>query len=265
MDSFDQGVIRRKVHEFYALKKELPTINKLLTVLRDEINFKGGRETLRKSLRKIGFHYRKTQSNRKVLTERNDISAWRAKYLQELKQNSLSGNPRPVIYLDETYIHSSHTSNKCWQSQETDGVLEPVSKGQRFIIVHAGGKMGFVQNANLVFKSNTKSGDYHDEMNNTNFKKWLTEKLLPNLEEPSLIIMDNAPYHSIRFNKTPTTNTNKPEIIKWLTDNRLDFSSELTKPQLLEIVKQNKPDPVYEIDSTTWPQMLTTASVSLRP
>ncbi|KAJ0175323.1 hypothetical protein K1T71_009464 [Dendrolimus kikuchii] len=90
--------------------------------------------------------------------------------------------------------------------------------------------MGFVQNANLVFKSNTKSGDYHDEMNNTNFKKWLTDKLLPNLEEPPLIIMDNAPYHSIRMNKTPTTNTNKPEIQKWLADNRLDFTSELTKP-----------------------------------
>lgn len=110
VDSFDLGLIKRKVHEFYAIKRELPTINKLLTVLKDDINFQGSRETLRKLLRTIGFRFQKTQSNRKVLTERNDISAWRAKYLQELNKNALSANRRPVVYLDETYIHSSYTT-----------------------------------------------------------------------------------------------------------------------------------------------------------
>ncbi|CAH0730993.1 unnamed protein product, partial [Brenthis ino] len=30
------------------------------------------------------------------------------------------------------------TAGKCWQNDDEDGVLEPISKGQRFIIVHAG-------------------------------------------------------------------------------------------------------------------------------
>ncbi|CAG4982671.1 unnamed protein product [Parnassius apollo] len=69
--------------------------------------------------------------------ELNDITAWRALYLQTIKRNDET-EKLPVVYLDETYIHSGHTAGKCWQDDDEDGVLEPVSKGQRFIIVHAG-------------------------------------------------------------------------------------------------------------------------------
>lgn len=246
VDDFDMGVIRRKVHEFYSAKKEVPTVKKLLEVLKTEINYTGQRESLRKLLHKVGFRFKKSQSNRKVLMERNEISAWRAKYLHAVDKNNKSPQPRPLIYLDETYIHSSHTSGKCWQGEGEDGVLEPVSKGQRYIIVHAGGDTGFVTNALLVFKSNTKSGDYHDEMNSTNFKKWVIEKLVPNLREPSIIVMDNAPYHRICVNKVPNTNSLKKDMQLWLTQNKIDYGENLTKPQLLEIIKRNKPEKILE-------------------
>jgi hypothetical protein len=45
---------------------------------------------------------------------------------------------RPVIYLDETYLHSSHTTPYEWADDSTAGVKAPMSKGQRFIIVHGG-------------------------------------------------------------------------------------------------------------------------------
>ncbi|KAJ0183959.1 hypothetical protein K1T71_000382 [Dendrolimus kikuchii] len=64
VDQYDLQVIRRKIHEFYAFKKEVPTINKLLQILKEEINFKGSRETLRKILRKNGFQFRKTKNNK---------------------------------------------------------------------------------------------------------------------------------------------------------------------------------------------------------
>lgn len=130
-----------------------------------------------------------------------------------------------------------------------DGVLEPISKGQRFIIVHAGSNQGFVENACLVFKSQTKSGDYHDDMNHTNFKKWVLEKLAPNLNEPSLIIMDNASYHNTIVNKPPNTSSRKSEIIDWLRVNNIEYSEIYTRSQLLEIVNRNKPEPVYVVDA----------------
>lgn len=109
-----------------------------------------------------------------------------------------------------------------------------MSKGNKWIIVHAGGETGFVENALLVFKSNTKSGDYHEEMNNTNFKKWITEKLLPNLYTDSIIVMDNVPYHSICINKCPNTNSKKADMQSWLTENNVEFNESYTKPQLYE-------------------------------
>ena len=45
----------------------------------------------------------------------------------------------------------------------------PNGKGQRLIVVHAGGVEGWVEGADLVFKSKTNSADYHDEMNNQHF------------------------------------------------------------------------------------------------
>jgi hypothetical protein len=61
------------------------------------------------------------------------------------------------------------------------------------IILHAGTQNGFVSGASLIFISGTKSGNYNDLMNGENFEQWMMSQLLPNLEEPSVIVMDNAP------------------------------------------------------------------------
>ncbi|KAJ4442360.1 hypothetical protein ANN_03946 [Periplaneta americana] len=42
--------------------------------------------------------------------------------------------------------------------------------------------------------------DYHGQMNSTNFERWVNTQLLPNLPEKSVVVMDNAPYHSIQEN-----------------------------------------------------------------
>lgn len=49
---------------------------------------------------------------------------------------------RPLISTDESYPDSSLL-----------GLKAPISKGNRLIIVHAGGKMGFIPNALLLFRS----------------------------------------------------------------------------------------------------------------
>ena len=50
----------------------------------------------------------------------------------------------------------------------------------------------FHTNSLLLFRSGSKSGDYHDDMNHANYKKGLQEKLFPNLESKSVIVVDNA-------------------------------------------------------------------------
>ncbi|XP_045445837.1 uncharacterized protein LOC123653905, partial [Melitaea cinxia] len=100
LDDFDRCATRHKIHEFYSVKKELPTLTKLLHEMRSEINFKGSRTTLWRIMKDMGFYFKKCGSKRKVLMERYDIVAWRYRYLEELRNNRL-GNQRPVVCLDE--------------------------------------------------------------------------------------------------------------------------------------------------------------------
>ena len=58
VDDFDCDAIRRTVHEFYA-KKEYPTLDKLLQILKEKELFTGGRINLWKLLRKIDLDTRR--------------------------------------------------------------------------------------------------------------------------------------------------------------------------------------------------------------
>lgn len=90
----------------------------------------------------------------------------------------------------------------CWQSNEERGLLSHIGKGPRLIIVHAGGQGEFIDRALIIFKSKSKTGDYRSDMNFANFSKWTREKLLANLPPNSVIVMDNASYHSVQEEKS---------------------------------------------------------------
>lgn len=247
LDDFDLCAVRHKIQEFYTVRKEVPSIKRLLVALKKDINFNGGRESLRLILKKLGYHYKKCRNQRNILIERFDIVAWRDKYLLEIEAIKQSG--MPIVYLDESYIHTSLNHSKCWQSEDEPGVSKAVATGKRYIIVHCGGKAGFVPNALLLYNDKEKKQDYHDAMNLANFKKWVMEKLVPNLTEPTCIVMDNARYHSGQLNKPPTIVNKKQDIANWLTRNEIQYPINATKDMMLVLVKKNKPDPVYVIDN----------------
>ncbi|CAH0725633.1 unnamed protein product, partial [Brenthis ino] len=145
---------------------------------------------------------------------------------------------RPVIYLDETSVHASYPLQKCWQSVKEPVVLASDSVGARWIIAHAGSKSGFVENGLLLFKSKSKSNDYHDDMNSVNFTLWMKEKIVPCLPLTSIVVMDNASYHSTQINKTPTMGNTKAELKEWLMKNGIEVDDCWTKPQLYDIIKR---------------------------
>ena len=93
----------------------------------------------------------------------------RIHYIQKIRY--YRSQNRPFIYLDETYLHSGHTCSKSWSDESSNGLFSNISKGNRLIIIHAGGEMGFIPNCLLMFKSGTKTGDYHHKMNSENYGK----------------------------------------------------------------------------------------------
>lgn len=82
------------------------------------------------------------------------------------------------------------------------------------------------------------------------FEKWFTDKLLPNIPPNSIIVMDNAPYHSVALEKAPTKSTRKADIQLWLTKKGVPWSEDMVRAELLELSqKVNTPSIVYRIDT----------------
>jgi hypothetical protein len=208
--------------------------------LKNDYGWKGSTSSLRRVLMKIGFKWAKTPDNRKILIETSEIRLLRFKYLDKIKEYRREG--RPIVYLDETYINAGHTITKCWTDGSAQGLLAPISKGRRLIIVHAGGEMGFVPNALLIFKSGckSKSSDYHDDMNAENYERWLKEKLIPNLPQNSVVVTDNASYHNVQLNRAPTSVSRKLEMKEWLMQKNIPFDENSYKIQLYDIIKRHK-------------------------
>lgn len=255
-DSFDINVIKMVIHNFYVVEKKVPTCKKLLANIRDKIQFPWGEQSLRRLLKRIGYQWKKCNNRRKVLIERPDIVDKRFHYLRKIREYRRES--RQIIYIDESWVDANLTFRKCWQSESEPGVITDTSSSNRLIIAHAGSEDGFVEGALLNFKAGTTSGDYHGQMNTDNFGKWVKEKLLclpsdisvddNNLYVPvsnipcnSVIIMDNAPYHSAQLNKPPSKSSVKKVMIEWLQKNYINCSENMRKAELFELIQLHKP------------------------
>lgn len=60
---------------------------------------------------------------------------------------------RPIIFTDESYILGTHTQSKESSDNSLLWLKKPISKGNRLIMVHAGGRTGLIEIALLQFKS----------------------------------------------------------------------------------------------------------------
>lgn len=151
-----------------------------------------------KVLHDLGFSYRRRDGTR-WLQEQPYIVLRRIEFLKTMKKLIDAG--KPIIYQDETWTNRRGTGKrKDWQDDDIRSCsMKSASTGDRYIICHAGGRNGFVPNASMFLRTTAKpkqSDDYHEDMDGDRFRNWLDEKLLPNLHEPSVIVVDNAPYHS---------------------------------------------------------------------
>ena len=115
------------------------------------------------------------------------------------------------------------------------------------IVLHAGNEHGFVPRGKLVFKAGSSDGDYHSEMNHQNFQRWLTEKLIPNVPDNTVLVLDNAAYHNVQVDRCPTMATRKADMQAWLDRHNTTYRPEMVKAELWQLCKQNA-KPVYVAD-----------------
>ena len=234
-DNFNKSVLRRTILNYYE-RKEIPTLDKVILEMKENIGYNGCKESLRKVIHNIGFRFAKV-NGRKFLMERDDVLSLRTHFLRQM--NDVKKKKLPIIYLDETWVNQNYTVGKCWinvDSTKATGVKHPTGKGGRIIVLHAGSKDGFVPNAKLTFLAKN-DGDYHHQMNHMVFEKWFRTQLIPNIPPSSVIVMDNAPYHSVKMDSPPTSATRKDEIREWLIRNGVNPPDNCYKRELLHMVK----------------------------
>jgi hypothetical protein len=101
----DETLFRRIVHNFYLTETQRTTL-------------------------------KETSDNREFIAERQDIRSLRVK--NPRASRAYREEERPIVYADKTYTHMSYTSSYVWDDGSAAGLMAPISKGRRLIIVHAG-------------------------------------------------------------------------------------------------------------------------------
>ncbi|XP_025191681.1 uncharacterized protein LOC112591937 [Melanaphis sacchari] len=229
-----------------------PTALTILTEVKKKCAWEASVWSMRSLLKNLKFSFKKCNDGRKFLMKRNDIVELRGTYLRKICTLREQKDTRTVVYLDETWINQNHSQSRMWQNaEETAGLKVPTGKGGRLIICHAGSaKYGFVNDSKLIFRANVSNfeSDYHTSMNADVFKNWFIS-MSNHLEEPSVIVMDNASYHSMLMDNFPKSNSRKAVVEEWLKNKNVDFSPQERLSELRERVKKLIPKyKRYELD-----------------
>lgn len=220
--------------------------------MRDELHCDVAHTTLWRALQRWGFEFGKGIRSAQ-LKESERVVIMRRQYLRLKRSNreDKGQTDRPEVYLDESYINKNHSNDNTWYFEE-DGIIigKPTGKGDRLIIVDAITKDGWVPNARLVFKASKKTGDYHANMNWDNFSEWFQEKLLKNIPENSLIIMDNAAYHNVLAEEAfPKKSHSVKRLREWLSNNQIPWTKDMLKSELFELCSRFATKPEFLIDT----------------
>ncbi|CAC5406182.1 unnamed protein product [Mytilus coruscus] len=109
VDDFDKYAIRQKIHKFYTVRRQLPTIDRLYESLKCDINIPGSKSLL-KIVKELGFKWKRSQTKRKVLIEKDAIVEKRIKYLHRIKD--YREKDTNLVYIDETWIDTAYTAKK---------------------------------------------------------------------------------------------------------------------------------------------------------
>lgn len=205
------------------------TLSKLRKRFLHEKGLKVRNHTIRKTLLRLGYVWgsaKKMGKLKKFGARKERIRTYLLEYSEALRlqeEGDDDGNEYVIVYIDESYVHQRHTTGFTWGKKTEPRIIRTGGgKGLRIIILHAITKDGLlfqkgferVENDNeklnekrptaeWCFIGPVKKGDYHRNMNEENFFKYINMRLIPTFEKvypgkKMILTLDNAPYHHIR-------------------------------------------------------------------
>ena len=192
----------------FLLDNKILSMSTNCTGVPETKEYKAALVCVQRYLKKRGFLRGKRKS--KVEMSAKNI-AWRNMYLRTLLENRKKPRSQSLreVYTDESYVHHHHHNahNDLYHPSRLEETEKIQHKGRRYCFVAAIGgsginsSPGMIENSKWVFCPTSRKshkGDYHKVFDRNNYVKWFSEQLIPNLHEPSLIILDNAKYHKCK-------------------------------------------------------------------
>lgn len=214
-----------------------------------------GQRAVRRFVIRNGY---KRGKKKGTITPSPENEAKRDRYLRRLIENrALPPEERKrEVYLDESYIHQHYKwkPKECLYDPNDDQdiqVSKAPEKGERYCFLCAiqsaspsprgrasEDTAGMVPMSLWAFSPTRKQdhrGDYHKVFKGPNFIQWWRDQLLPNLNDPSIIIMDNASYHCTYADRVPKVYKAKTtQLTEYLTSVGIEVESADTLPILRE-------------------------------
>ncbi|XP_031346261.1 uncharacterized protein LOC116173115 [Photinus pyralis] len=217
----------------YHSKNEHFTLADLLKGARENFDFDKGKTTLYNILKSMGYKY-KHVNGRKILCEQKHVAS-KITFLRKFLQYQNSSENITFVYLDETWIFQNGSSVRKWvhDSEIKSNPSKIKSERKRFTVLHARSRFGFLEGCNLLQTSNSNDRDYHKTVNGEIFQNWVVNQLLPALNKiqgKCVVILDNAPYHSVQLEKLPSRNWKKDQMQDWLIKHNVKKKCESKTP-----------------------------------
>ena len=82
--------------------------------------------------------------------------------------------------------------------------------------------------------------DYHDSMNGDSYEQYFANSLCTNVPQGSLIVIDNAPYHSRNDETYPVSKWKKQQYIDWLKSKDIAVPKKILRAELWTMYKQER-------------------------
>jgi transposase len=211
--------------------------------LRQRLEIKVDRSTVRRWLRALGYRWRHKRyvGGMKPQAKRVRIRQFILEYAAALSEEE--AGRAIIVYVDESWIYAHLASKKGWFHPNDRDVIGD-GDGKRLIILHAMTDRGLLAvpdavasnwlnepalTAELVFEEILEDGqddsDYHNTMTGAKFVAWLRNRLLPTFAEmypgkKMYLVLDNASYHKPRDESWVSSSKaqNKHELAHQLMD-----------------------------------------------
>ena len=77
-------------------------------------------------------------------------------------------------------------------------------------------------------------------MDKESYKCYFEKSICQNIPKHSVIVIDNAPYHSKYMENYPTSKWRKQKFVDWLTEKNITFPDKALRAELWTLVKSER-------------------------